>query len=179
MSISLGLGFRMCIKGLIIVLWYSGHAMWFGPVLGQHIWQLSRLAWKHKNVKATYLACIGRKQNSMNNKAWVKVRPWIVLLIPVKNSSPGPNNCMTKCGNVGHSDSSSVALRSFCAEKSSKGTLSPSDSTSANDISRAFLKDLYARSSKPKLWRIQAYSAHVKGNCENSEIWGSRAKPFP
>ena len=60
-------------------------------------------------------------------------------------------SCKTKSGNFGNSDSSSVALRSFCAEKSSKGTLSPSDSTSANDISRAFLKDLYARSSKPKL----------------------------
>ena len=37
------------------VLKYSGHAMWFGPVLGQHLWQLSRLAWKHMNVNATYL----------------------------------------------------------------------------------------------------------------------------
>ena len=49
---------------------YSGHAMWFGPVLGWHVWQLSRLAWKHKNVNAIY---IGRNQNSI---AWVKVGPW-------------------------------------------------------------------------------------------------------
>ena len=42
-----------------IVLKYSGHAaMWFGPVLGQHLWQLKRLAWKHKNVNATYLPFI-------------------------------------------------------------------------------------------------------------------------
>ena len=41
-----------------IVLKYSGHAMWFGPVLGQHLWQVSRLAWKHKNVNATYLLFI-------------------------------------------------------------------------------------------------------------------------
>ena len=38
-----------------IVLKYSGHAMWFWPVLGQHLWQLNRLAWKHKNFNATYL----------------------------------------------------------------------------------------------------------------------------
>ena len=31
------------------------HDMGFGPVLGQHLWQLSRLAWKRKNVNATYL----------------------------------------------------------------------------------------------------------------------------
>ena len=41
-----------------IVLKYSGHAMWFGPVLGQQLWQLSRLAWKRKNVNATYLLFI-------------------------------------------------------------------------------------------------------------------------
>ena len=29
--------------------------MWFGLVLGQQLWQLSRLAWKHKNVNATYM----------------------------------------------------------------------------------------------------------------------------
>ena len=40
------------------VLKYSGHAVWFGPVLGQHLWQLSTLAWKHKNVNATYLLFI-------------------------------------------------------------------------------------------------------------------------
>ena len=28
------------------VLKYSGHAMWFGLVLGQQLWQLNRLAWK-------------------------------------------------------------------------------------------------------------------------------------
>ena len=43
------------IMGITIVLKYSGHAMWFGPVLGQHLWTPSRLAWKHKNVNATYL----------------------------------------------------------------------------------------------------------------------------
>ena len=42
----------------IIVLKYSVHAMWFGSVLGQHLWQLSRLAWKHKNVNITYLIFI-------------------------------------------------------------------------------------------------------------------------
>ena len=42
----------------IIVVKYSGHDMWFGPVCGQHLWQLSRLAWKHKNVNATYLLFI-------------------------------------------------------------------------------------------------------------------------
>ena len=31
-----------------IVIKYSGHARWFGLGLGQHLWQLSRLAWKHK-----------------------------------------------------------------------------------------------------------------------------------
>ena len=36
--------------GAAIVLKYSGRAMWFGPVLGQHLWQLSRLAWKNNNV---------------------------------------------------------------------------------------------------------------------------------
>ena len=30
-------------------------AMWFGPVLGKHLWQLSRLVWKHKNINTTYL----------------------------------------------------------------------------------------------------------------------------
>ena len=37
---------------------YSGHAMCFGLILGQHLWQLSWLAWKHKNVNATYLLFI-------------------------------------------------------------------------------------------------------------------------
>ena len=49
-------------KGLFviaIVLKYSGHAMWFGLVSGQHLCQLSRLAWKHMNVNATYLLFIG------------------------------------------------------------------------------------------------------------------------
>ena len=40
---------------MFIVIKFSGHAMWFGPVLGQNLWQLSRLAWKHKHVNATYL----------------------------------------------------------------------------------------------------------------------------
>ena len=45
--------------------------MWFGSVLGQHLWQFSKLAWKHKNVNATYLLFIleGIKI------AWVKVGP--------------------------------------------------------------------------------------------------------
>ena len=43
---------------MFIVIKYSGHAMWFGPVLGQNLWQLSRLAWKHKHVNATYLLFI-------------------------------------------------------------------------------------------------------------------------
>ena len=33
-------------------------AMWLRPVLGQHLLQLGRLAWKHKNVNATYLLFI-------------------------------------------------------------------------------------------------------------------------
>ena len=41
--------------GLSIVIKYSGHAMWFGPVLGKNLWQLSRLACKHKHVNTTYL----------------------------------------------------------------------------------------------------------------------------
>ena len=36
-----------------IVIKYGGHAVWFGPVLDQHLWQLSRLAWKQKNVNTT------------------------------------------------------------------------------------------------------------------------------
>ena len=47
-----------------IFLKYSAHAMWFGLVSGQHLWQLSRLAWKH-NLSAIH---IGRNQN---NIAWV------------------------------------------------------------------------------------------------------------
>ena len=40
---------------LAIVLKYSGYVMWFGPVLDQHLWQLSRLAWKHKNVNTQHI----------------------------------------------------------------------------------------------------------------------------
>ena len=56
------------------VLKYNGHAMWFGPVLGQHLWHLSMLAWKQCNLSAIY---IGRNLNSINNIAWVKVGPWV------------------------------------------------------------------------------------------------------
>ena len=45
----------------VIVLKYSGHAMRFGQVLGQHLWQLSWLAWEHKNVNATYFLIKGIK----------------------------------------------------------------------------------------------------------------------
>ena len=38
----------MLINFSTIVL--SGYAMWFGLVFGQHLWQLSELAWKDKNV---------------------------------------------------------------------------------------------------------------------------------
>ena len=31
-------------SGGAIVIKYSGHAMWFGPILGKNLWQLSRLA---------------------------------------------------------------------------------------------------------------------------------------
>ena len=41
-----------------IVLKYSGHSMCLWLVLVQHLWQLSRLAWEHKNVNATYLLFI-------------------------------------------------------------------------------------------------------------------------
>ena len=41
-----------------IVPKYSGHVMWFGLVFCQLLWQLSRLAWRHKNVKVTYLLFI-------------------------------------------------------------------------------------------------------------------------
>ena len=49
---------RLVLIFQIIVVKYSGHDMWFGPVLGQHLWQLSKLAWKYKNVNATYLLFI-------------------------------------------------------------------------------------------------------------------------
>ena len=45
-------------SGMIIVIKYSGHAIWFGPILRQNLWQLNRLAWKHKHVNATYLPFI-------------------------------------------------------------------------------------------------------------------------
>ena len=68
-------------KGLHIVLKYSGHAMWFRLILGQHLSQLSRLAWKHKNVNACPIqknldktqswystaVCLGFFESSVNN----------------------------------------------------------------------------------------------------------------
>ena len=43
---------------MTIVIKHSGHAMLFGPILGENLWQLSRLAEKHKHVNATYLPFI-------------------------------------------------------------------------------------------------------------------------
>ena len=45
-------------KDQAIVIKYSGHAIWSGPILRQNLWQLSRLAWKHKHANATYLLFI-------------------------------------------------------------------------------------------------------------------------
>ena len=53
-----GLHTNLKVRAKIIVLNYSGHVMWFWPVLGQHLWQLKRLAWKHKNVYPTWLLFI-------------------------------------------------------------------------------------------------------------------------
>ena len=41
-----------------IVIKYSGLAIGFGPFLGENLWQLSRLSWKHKPVNETYLPFI-------------------------------------------------------------------------------------------------------------------------
>ena len=56
-----------------------GTSMLFSALFCQYLWQLTRLAWKHKKVNATYLYAIyiGRNQNDINNTAWVKVGPWI------------------------------------------------------------------------------------------------------
>ena len=68
-----------------IVLEYSGHAMWFGPVLGQHLWQLSRLARKHNaiwNVNATYLLFI-LEGIKIAKIAWVNVGPCFHAIMTV------------------------------------------------------------------------------------------------
>jgi hypothetical protein len=65
--------FNFCLKrerqkwtnGITIAIKYSGHAIWFGPILRQNLWQLSRLPWKHKHVNATYLPFI------------LEVGPWV------------------------------------------------------------------------------------------------------